>query len=437
MNKLQQNYEILSSAKCGIEFEFFTEMSPKEVAKDVSLALGKKVTIPVVIKGFGEESKAGYHSEFEPTSTVFKLERDFSGGKDMYEMITGPLVYEEARLIIIKMHQWIKQKGWTDPKSAIHLNVSFDSFKSKTRDPLINLNPLKFILGFDEEFIYERFPERRDSVYAKSINNYYPVNRFVFFDSPENIDRNDYVTPNEKYYGVNFTKLPKGYLEIHKLHNCLQHNDSYSQTEKDKLHKKLKSQKTAVQSFSDPDRFLLNYPNIIVSIDMKGDVEIIKAYWTLLREMLFNLIVDSGMRKGHLNFDTDMSIFQLRDAILRKVNHLLNLELFDCDVSGTMTECVFYRCKINSSRIDHCKILEINEIKNSKIQHSTIKNGNTITNSYIENPEEIIDGKIDGGVIRKGIIGKNAEISSHTLIVDSTSQGDKKDTDSYHDAFSK
>ena len=140
MSILQQRYEILASSKCGIEFEFFSELNQKEVCKELSRTLGKKVIIPVVVTGLGEESKAGYHSDMEPTSTVFKLERDFSGGKDMFEMITGPMVYEEARIIIIKMLQWIKEKGWTDSKCAIHLNCSFNEFKAKLRTPLMGLN---------------------------------------------------------------------------------------------------------------------------------------------------------------------------------------------------------------------------------------------------------------------------------------------------------
>lgn len=458
MNVIQKQYEILSSAIVGFEFEFYSEFSPKEVAKSIGSALSKKVIIPEIIKNLESKEETRYHSNVDATATMFKLERDYSGGKDMYELITGPMVYEEARLILIKMNQWIKNTGWTEQKCAIHLNVSFDKFKARTRDSLMNLNPLKFILSFDEDFVYERFPDRRDSVYAKSINNFYPVNRFVFFDSPDTIDRNDYVVPNEKYYGINFTKLPKQYLElrylggigyenktykilevleyfINKLYSCLQQNDIYSPEEKDKLYKTLKSQKKAVESFSDIKHFLINYPNIQLSVDMKGDPEIIKAYWLTLREVLFDLIVQSGLREGHLNFDTDVSIFQLRDGKMKKANHVKDMEVFDCEISGTISNCSLYSCKINSSRIENCKLMETNEVTNSKLQKCTIKEDNYLNNCYIENPGEMIDGKIDGGVIRKGIIGKNAVISKHTLVVSAKMDGDKKDHESYQESF--
>jgi hypothetical protein len=449
---------MLSSSKCGIEFEFYTELAPKSAAKDLSKALGKKVIIPIAVKGFGEESKGAYHSDIEPTSTLFKLERDFSGGKDMYEMITGPLNYDEARIIIIKMLQWIKEKGWTSSKCAIHLNLSFNEFRAKLRTPLMNLNVLKFILGFDESFIYERFPKRKDSVYAKSINNFYPISRFVFFNKPENIDKSDYVVPHEKYFGVNFTKLPKNYLEFRylggegyenktfnvleimdycvlKLYSTLQSGDSYTTTEKEKLYKTLSNQKKIVETFSDPARFLITYPNILLSVDMKGDIEILKAYWTVIREKLFDLIADSGLKQGHLNLDTDMSIFQLRNGIMKKANQLEDMEFFDCEISGTAINCDFYRCKLNTSRLELCKLIELNEVNSSKITKTTISPSNKITDSYIDNLDETVEGEIYGGVIRKGILGKDVYISKETLLVDVTGY-DKKDSESYSNAFS-
>lgn len=461
MSALQQKYEILSSSKIGLEFEFFTELTPSSAVKSISRFIGKKVVVPVAVKGFGEQEKGNYHSDLEPTATLFKLERDFSGGKDMYEMITGPLSYEEGRVIIIKMLQWVKEFGWTNSKCAIHLNVSFNEFKAKLRTPLINLNVLKFILGFDEEFIYSRFPNRRDSVYAKSIDNFYPQSRFIFFDSPDSIDKNDYIVPHEKYYGVNFTKLPKNYLELRylggegyenktskileildyfvsKLYSTLQQGETYTPEEKQKLFKVLKSQKRAVETFSDPEKFLITYPNLKVTVDMRGDIEILKAFWTTLREKLFSLVVDSGLRKGHFNLDTDMSASQLRDGLMKKANHIEGMELFDCEVSGTISLTDLYRCKVKSSRLDKCKLLETNELKGCKVEYTSVMPGTVLDDCYVNNPQEIIDGKMIGGVIRKGVIGKNAEISSFTLIVDAKGRdGDKKDFDSLSDAFSK
>jgi hypothetical protein len=316
-------------------------------------------------------------------------------------------------------------------------------------------------LGFDEEFIYSRFPNRKDSVYAKSIDNFYPVSRFIFFDTPDSVDKTDYILPHEKYYGVNFTKLPKNYLELRylggegyenktfkileildyfvtKLYSTLQQGDSYTPEEKEKLYKVLKLQKKAVLTFSNPEMFLLAYPNLRVTVDMRGEIEILKSFWTVLRDKLFSLVVDSGLNSGHFNLDTDMAISQLRDGVMKKANHIENMELFDCEISGTISHTDLYRCKIKSSRLDKCKLLESNELTGCKVENTTIMPGSVLNDCYVNNTSEVIDGQMIGGVIRKGIIGKSAEISKHTLIVDAKGgEGDKKDHDSYSNAFSK
>ena len=223
---------------------------------------------------------------------------------------------------------------------------------------------------------------------------------------------------------------------INKLYSTLQQNESYTPEEKEKLYKTLKSQKKAVQTFSNPEMFLISYPNLRVTVDMKGEIEIIKAFWTTIRDKLFNLVVDSGLREGHFNLDTDMSAYQLREGIMKKANHIENVELFDCEISGTITDCDLYRCKLDSSRLDKCKLIEHNEVFDSKVEKTTIMPTNILTNCYINNLNETVEGKIIGGVIRKAILGRDVEISKTTLIVD-VKGADKKDFDSLSNAFSK
>ena len=63
--------------------------------------------------------------------------------------------------------------------------------------------------------------------------------------------------------------------------------------------------------------------------------------------------------------------------------------------------------------------------------------GNELIDCYVSNPSEVIDGKMEGGVIRRGIIGKHAEISKTTLIVDSTggASDNKKDHEVYANLY--
>jgi hypothetical protein len=455
MKKSQTKYDILTAAKVGIEFEFYSEKNSSLIVKELGRVLNKKLVIPSSFDAFNKEEKGKYHSETEPTASVFKLEKDFSGGKDMRELITGPIAYEEVRLIIIKTLDWIKDNGWTDKKCSIHLNINFNPYMLKLKNEITHLDTLKFILSFDESFIYDRFPERRNSVYAKSIEQVIPINKFSFQNPYETVDPNNYRVPDEKYYGVNFTKKQKNYLEfrylggkgyefktqkileildycILKIYDALQ-NPEYVGLEVAKLKKMMVDQRAISETFSSPERFLLRFPKINIFIDMKGQGEIVKSYWNTIRESLFSAVVSAGMTEGIFNFDTDVSIPQIRNAKMKNAHDISGFEMFDCELEGTFQETSFFRCKIKDSRLLKCKLIELNEVTDSKIEHTSSYPSTRFSNCYINSPDQIIEGTIEGGVIRNAILGEKAYLSSRTLVVETSMPGERKIISDKHD----
>jgi len=455
MKKSSTKYDILTAAKVGIEFEFYSEKNSSLIVKELGRALNKKLVIPTSSDAFNKEEKGKYHSEIEPTATMFKLEKDFSGGKDMRELITGPMTYEEARVIIIKTLDWIKDNGWTDKKCSIHLNISFNPYLVKLKSEISHLDTLKFILSFDEKFIYDRFPERKNSVYARSIDQVIPINKFTFQNPYETVDANNYRVPDEKYYGVNFTKKQKNYLEfrylggkgyeyktqkileildycILKIYDALQ-NPEYVGLEVAKLKKMMIDQRAISETFSSPERFLLRFPKINIFVDMKGQAEIIKSYWTTIRESLFLAVISGGMTEGIFNFDTDVSVSQIKNTKLKNGHEINNFELFDCEVEGTFQDTSFFRCKIKDSRLNRCKLIELNEVVDSKVEHTSSYPSNRLTNCYINSPDQIIEGTIDGGVIRNAILGERAYLSARTLVVETSMPDDIKISSDKHD----
>ena len=135
----------------------------------------------------------------------------------MMEFITGPLPYNEAIPVLIKTLNWISENGWTTDRCAFQFSVSFDKNRRDVKDKIETLDKLKFVLGLDENRIYTNFGTRAKNVYAKSIKKVLPVNRFAILENITTIDPKMYRVPNDKYYGVNFTKLPDGYLEFRYL----------------------------------------------------------------------------------------------------------------------------------------------------------------------------------------------------------------------------
>jgi hypothetical protein len=198
----------LSSSVIGFEFEFYTNMLKGRAAESLSKLINKKVVV-----------SERYHSGVVVDASTCKLEPDYSGGSKMMEFITGPLPYNEAITILIKVLNWIDENGWTTDRCAFQFSVSFDKFRKEVKDRIENLDKLKFILGFDENFIYSKFGDRSKNVYAKSIKRVVPRNRFSMIENLTTIDPRMFKVPEDKYYGVNFTKIPKGYLEFRYLGN--------------------------------------------------------------------------------------------------------------------------------------------------------------------------------------------------------------------------
>jgi len=201
MNNLNDS-NILQNALIGVEFEFYSNLSIEDTSKQIGELIGKKIRI---------ETKA--HSDFEVTQDEFKIEPDMSGGAKLMELVTGALPYFAARLMIIKVCDWIDKNGYTNDRSSIHLNLSFDKNKIENKYRISKMNVLKFILEFNEDQVFKFFPKREDSAYAKSIKFILPKEDTHLFNS-NYINSQNFIFPDSKYYGVNFEKRHKNYLEF-------------------------------------------------------------------------------------------------------------------------------------------------------------------------------------------------------------------------------
>ena len=82
----------------------------------------------------------------------------------MIELVTGPMPFVESKLIIAKTLRWIRENGSTNERCSIHINVAFDGKKLGTPTNVSSLDIGKFVLNFNENAVYEAFPNRRDSV---------------------------------------------------------------------------------------------------------------------------------------------------------------------------------------------------------------------------------------------------------------------------------
>lgn len=433
--------EILESFTVGYEFEFMSKLSKKDIVKSIAKACGVKVIIPEEVSGFNQV-KVKAHSDFKPTETEWKLEPDHSGDSkesEMHELVTGPLPYKVARMQLIKITNWIKQNGYTTKKTGIHLNFGYKNMKLLSKNTILTMNPLKLCLIFDEEFIYSRFPKRRDNVYAKSVKQIYPANKFYANDNMQSINSGEFLIPNTKYYGINFIKQAKNYLELRYLggidyekkatkileimdytsltiHEAVE-NPNFTQEDVAKLSEIVRRHKKIVHALSNFKRFVISYPKISIMVDLIGQPEVIETfYMSHLRDKIYDLIIKCKMKSGMINYDTSDGTIQIRDSILSDCDDITDFTFINCKIDGILYNCKFYNCTIEDSQLNDSKLISTNIVKRSKINKTPIGIGNEIEECYVDCKSMQISGELTRCIIRNGDVSHLAKLIDCTTV---------------------
>ena len=414
------------ASKIGLEFEFFANEGLDEVKRSLSQSLNKQIRV---------EEKA--HSEFTPTDEIFKLEPDNSGGSGMIELVTGPLPFVESKLIIAKTLKWIRENGSTNERCSIHINVAFDGKKLGTPTNVSSLDIGKFVLNFDENAVYEAFPNRRDSVYAKSIKFIVPLSGMTQ-PSPATISWRNYMFVSEKYYGVNFSKIPKNYIEFRYLGgkdyekkyntimNMTEHfvlslydslvNPKYNQKDLKVLETILEKHSGVVDSYKDYQTFKKKFPKIHLMVDLKTADQIVETFYPKMREKIFELLTKAGLKEGLINYDADSGRMQLKNAELMKCFEIKGIDIVDSKVQGNILNCDIFSSELINSSLFESNIFGATDVSDSKIEDSYVSKNVMCKDSYVFGVRGIFSGEMEGGIFRKGRATEMARFENTEII---------------------
>lgn len=417
MDNFMNHWKELRETRIGLEFEFFSKY---EYVK--TLEILNNTFNPLEVYGFNV-----YHSDFEVSNTKFKIEPDFSGGSEMIELITGPMEYNEAKIITTKMLQFINEHGHTTEDSSIHINISFNDIQVK------DLKPVKLILNINEDYIYTKFPDRENNIYARSIKYIMPFENFSNVEYGMNYLLNSFTIPDEsKYYGINFLKLRENYIEyryiggknyetkkieifslmdyfILQTRNAIL--DDYTQDDYIKLSSYLSNNMYWYKQYKTYDEFLMNIDGISIEVDQSCEYDDIKQQWGKFNDKLFELLKNVDNIKGStINFNTFTNRLEIINANIDSLYLISHVD--------------FVECRINAANLYNCDIIET-EIINSHIYNSNIYNSkindsklnNVKATKYTEITDSVFNGGVldcimTGGVFRSGKITYNADIDN-------------------------
>ena len=423
-NKYLNNYDILSNAIIGFEFECFFNIPFFKVLEKLNKELS-----PVRVHGFRT-----YHSDFTPDENNFKLERDLSGGQDMAEIVTGPMDYYTAKYYMIKILRFIDTYGRTSDKSSIHLNISFKDVDIK------KLNLLKQIFTIDEDAIYDMFPSRKNNVYAKTIKKLIPYKQFDYSDISLSQINSNIRIPESKYFGINFKHIHKDkdarievryiggknyqnqvgdILEIMDNVILTTHgniiNSSIDEASAKKIYKYMDTKVSTFKSLNEYDKFLVEYPNIEIQIDQNNMYEVVAAHYSKVLNKLYDFLTNvEDIKEGVVNFYTQSSRIEIVGAQFKCNNELSGYDFIKCDIyGGIYSNSNIYDSKISNSEITKATI-DDSTISDSKLIscNATLSD---LNNCYFQ--AGILNSYMEGGIFRSGKIGEHAQISETTFVV--------------------
>lgn len=431
MKKYTDKYnltDLMSFAMVGFEFEFYSKEPYYK-----TLELLNMVLAPVQVWGFRE-----YHSNFKTDEKNYKIEPDHSGGSNMIELVTGPIKYTDSKIVLLKVLKYIQQRGYTNDKCSVHINISFN--RDNTKKTIDKVNVLKMILNIDEEDIYKKFPNRQNNIYAKSVKNVMPYKQYDYVSTALKSIQNNFYTPEEKYYGVNFNHLQEQedarieyrYIggenyefKTGEILDLLDYFISFSwqnigasldEADVAELKKYFNSHINKYKSFSSYDKFLASYPHATISVNNNYLYDIVNAYYDKFYDMLYDLFSSIKTEDNiYVNYVSDIHKLEIVDLNFETILDIKNFDFIDCDIQNSM----LYNCMIVNSNIKNCHLVDCvvhgSDIVNSKIAESTVDESSTMLDCFFYSG--VINAEMSGGVFRSGTIGDNAFIKSDVKII--------------------
>jgi len=416
----------LKNAVVGMEFEMYM----KDLSFYKTLELLNQEMSPMKVHGFRE-----YHPDFKPDENNMIITPDLSGGSNMIEIITGPLSYYDAKYYLVKIVKFIQTHGYTNEKSSIHFNLSFNDDKMNLND----LNILKLILTTDEDEIYRMYPSRKNNVYAKSVKKMIPYKEYDFFNIPISVVKNNLRTPNDKYYGINFLNINNDKesqrLELRyiggkdyekNIGNLIYFMDrfiisvydsidaDFTMEDVNKLEEYLEENISLFKNFSKYDNFIVDFPTIQLQIDQANSYDLINAYYQTIYIKLYNLIdATSGLKDCIVNYVTSTQTMEIVDANIKSTSTLKGYDLINCETEGIFEDCFFIGSEIRNSQMTKCR-LQQSSAQNSKVFNCKVESSD-LTNCYFM--EGYLNGDMFGGVYRSGKLGPYATMDSDVKVV--------------------
>lgn len=437
MFKSISNKEIYDNSALSFSFEFFTPLNKREASAKIARALGKKV------KWFTD-----VETGFEPTYESFKLAPTYSNGYKESTLTTGFMPYQEAMHLFLKSMNVIDSIGTTTNRCSVKTKIRINERALGLPAGIEKLNKLKYLLSLNETRLFELWPQPKNDakfLHQDHIAFIQPKNLYNTIVSESYIEKMnpmEFNFPESDFFANDFSELTHGQLAINyiggqdytkkkkesvetinyvieHLANTLSQNYQYSIDERRAISNIVNEFRNSIEATRSYLSFKNKYPDIAFYVDLKSNPYLMEAYYPIVRDKIFKLIISGGITECVINYDTNRKAVQIKDATIDRSILIEGVEFYQCKVEADAKGCLFENCEITNSKLVNCTVFSNNSISASKlVECDYLGEANQISLSYLDNPEnKAINAELKECLVNRGKFTLNSTVDKLTKII--------------------
>lgn len=309
---------------------------------------------------------------------------------------------------------------------------------------LSNLNLMKFILTYNEDFVMSKLPSFDKNEYVEKITDIKPKD----FNSCSELVQKQIEAlkfTDDDIYGLDFSNLNIGIVKFkyarelnyrnkwEDIIKCINHTIitlsnatnyiEFDDKELEKIDKYNEEFGKFTQAFSCYELFKAKYKSIKLTVDLSNDKANIDVIYPSIKEQLFNIVICNGIKEATINYDTDVSRLQLKDIELKKCHHLHGVDIVDSEIDNSyIKDCDFYDTKITNSKIVNCNLFGYADCKDSKFKDCFISRNIKLTDCDVYGELGKMGGTMVGGTLKNTTILVDFADISPTVELDNVNE---------------
>lgn len=423
-NNLFQNDTITGNSLLGFEFCGIFKEEENVLIEKLKIILNRDISY----------SNVDYKL-LEPTDLSAVLIKD---GK--YHIVKTPMYsYFEAIYLLPNIFEFLGELK--DFKNTyFYVKIGFNNEYIN----LSNLNLMKFILTYNEDFVMSKLPSFDKNEYVEKITDIKPKD----FNSCSELVQKQIEAlkfTDDDIYGLDFSNLNIGIVKFkyarelnyrnkwEDIIKCINHTIitlsnatnyiEFDDKELEKIDKYNEEFGKFTQAFSCYELFKAKYKSIKLSVDLSNDKANIDVIYPSIKEQLFNIVICNGIKEATINYDTDVSRLQLKDIELKKCHHLHGVDIVDSEIDNSyIKDCDFYDTKITNSKIVNCNLFGYADCKDSKFKDCFISRNIKLTDCDVYGELGKMGGTMVGGTLKNTTILVDFADISPTVELDNVNE---------------